>query len=115
MKSSLRNQQMNNEELRELVKGSWVHSHEEDTETEKVFRPAHYKFPPSRGRTLYQFEPDGTLVHVGPGADDRPERQKGKWELTKDGQLILHPESSSAKSRLLRVVSVEKDKLVVKK
>jgi hypothetical protein len=106
---------MKNEEVRKLVEQSWVHSHEEDTETEKVFRPAHYKFPPSRGRTRFQFEPDGTLVHVVPGIDDRPKAQKGRWELTQDGDLILYPESSPAKSQRLRVVSIEKDKLIVKR
>ena len=34
----------------EQVAGRWVHSHEEDSGDELVFRPAGYAFPPSRGR-----------------------------------------------------------------
>jgi len=37
---------------RAQVAGRWVHSHEEDTDDEMVFRAADsgYAFPPSRGR-----------------------------------------------------------------
>ncbi len=32
----------------------WIHSHEEDTDTEMVYRPADFAFPPSRGRTGFE-------------------------------------------------------------
>lgn len=106
---------MKNEELKEVVQGSWVHSHEEDTETEKVFRPADYNFPPARGRTGFHLEPSGSLVEIGPAPDDRIQSQKGTWEVTQDGDLIIRPESPKRTSQLLKIVSAEKDKLVVKK
>lgn len=106
---------MSDEEKKELLHQHWVHSHEEDTETEEVFRPADYAFPPSRGRTEFQLKPDGTLVQMGAGPDDRPQAQTGRWELTADDSLVLHPESSSEASQSMPISSVEKDRLVVKK
>ena len=40
----------------------WVHSKEEDTETEMVYRPSTYSFPPVRGgRVSLDIKPDGTF------------------------------------------------------
>ena len=47
----------------------WVHSHEEDTETEMVFRPASHPFPRSRGRRSFELRPDGTFVEGPSGAE----------------------------------------------
>ena len=49
----------------ERLIGSWVHSHEEDTATEQVFRRAHYAFPPSRGREALELRSDGTAAVHG--------------------------------------------------
>jgi hypothetical protein len=106
---------MSTEERRELLHRFWVHSHEEDTDTEMVFRPDDYKFPPSRGRRGFQLNADGSLVRTGPGPTDRPESQTGRWELTQGGDLVLYPESPSGKSQSLRIASIDEDKLVVKK
>ncbi len=46
----------------DMLAQHWVHSHEEDTEEEMVFRPASYPFPPSRGRKSLQLEPGGRLA-----------------------------------------------------
>jgi hypothetical protein len=106
---------MSDAERRELLHRFWVHSHEEDTDTELVFRPADYQFPPSRGRRGLLLNPDGSLVRTDPGPVDRPQSQTGRWELTSDGDLILSPGSPSARSQSLRIASVDKDKLTIKK
>jgi hypothetical protein len=106
---------MSEEERRELLHRFWVHSHEEDTDTEMIFRPDDYKFPPSRGRRGFQLNVDGSLVQTGPGPTDRPEAQTGRWELTQDGDLILHSELSSGRTQSLRIASIEKDRLVIQK
>lgn len=41
---------------------TWLHSYEEDTETELEYRPEtpeNFAFPPSRGRTGFTFLPNG--------------------------------------------------------
>src|SRR5260370_746002 len=42
----------------QLLQRRWMHSREEDTATEMVFRPASYHFPPARGRTGFALGPD---------------------------------------------------------
>jgi hypothetical protein len=69
----------------------WVHSHEEDTETELVFRPDTYSFPPSRGRRSFELRRDGTYRERGPGPADAPEESAGRW-LVEEGRLFLHGE-----------------------
>ena len=90
----------------------WVHSHEEDTADEMVFRPASYAFPPSRGRRSFQLKPEGTVVTFGPGPDDRSVQSEGTWQLDADNKLILQTGTAERAMPLLRV---EPNKLVVKK
>ena len=85
----------------------WVHSHEEDTGTEMVFRPASYDFPPARGRQGFELKPDGGLIDYAIGPTDRRAKSKGKWTL-EDDELRLG-------ERSLKVVSVDSQRLVVRK
>lgn len=94
---------------------NWVHSHEEDTKTEMVFRPASYPFPLSRGRRSFELEPDGSLVEHGVAPNDRRQLAKGKWELKDDDRLVFYKSEAAEASRVLEIVSADKDRLVVKK
>jgi hypothetical protein len=60
-----------------VVQKPWVHAHEEDTDSELIYRPASYSFPPSRGRSALDLRPDGTYVESSPGPTDRPEQTSG--------------------------------------
>jgi len=93
----------------------WVHSHEEDTDTEMVLRPLSYKFPPSRGRASFELKPDGCLVEHGIGPTDRREQSEGRWKLEGGNSLAFYKESKPKPYRVLRVVSAGKDRLVIKK
>jgi hypothetical protein len=96
--------------------GSWVHSHEEDTDTEMVFRPPDHDFPPSRGRRALALEPDGRFFEQGPpGPDDRPLGVEGTWELAEDDTLVLSGEAEAEPVRAMRIASAEPDRLVVRK
>ena len=106
---------MSNEGQRELLQGFWMHSYEEDTDKEQIFRPADYRFPPSRGRRGFQLNADGSLVQTGPGPTDRPESRTGRWELTEDGDLLFYPELPSGRRQSLQIASIDKDRLVIKK
>ena len=94
----------------------WVHSHEEDSDTEMVFRPASYKFPPARGRSFFDLKPDGNLTEGGPGPTDRSEAQEGKWKLDGGKNLVFYQGAKSDQpSRVLQLAAADRNRLVVKK
>jgi len=95
---------------RERLAGRWVHSHEEDTDEEMVFRSADsgYAFPPSRGREALELHPDGSYGGTVPGPVDKPEERSGEWTLEEGNRLVLG-------DRVLEVTSAERDVLRVRK
>ena len=88
----------------------WTHSHEEDTPGRMVFRPAGWRFPPSRGRRSFALGAGGALLSSRPGPTDRSEAAEGSWRLREDGVLELDQQGQASE---LRVVEVAADKLVV--
>lgn len=91
----------------------WVHSHEEDTDDEMVFRPATYPFPPSRGRTSFELRPDGTYLESSPGPVDLPEESSGCWSL-RGSRLVLGAEGDRP-GHAWEVRAAEEERLVVRK
>jgi hypothetical protein len=91
---------------------SWVHSHEEDTDTELVFRPASYAFPPSRGRSALDLHSDGSYGESAPGPTDRPAETEGTWTLGGD-ELKL--QAADGSTRVLKIASAGPDRLVVRR
>ena len=93
--------------------GTWYRSGEEETATEKVFR--HLKpgepVPRGRNREILELKPDGTLIEGGIAPTDARTEQEGKWNVDGD-KLIL---ASSDSCRTLEIVSVDSDRLVIKK
>jgi hypothetical protein len=84
-----------------------MHSHEEDTDDEVVFRPASYRFPPARGRTGFDLKEDGSLVQHGIGPTDRQTQAAGRWKL--DGTTL------KLGARAMTIVSLERNRLVLRK
>ena len=93
----------------------WVHSHEEDTDTEIVFRPETFKFPRSRGRKSFELRPDGGLVETGVGPTDRPEELQGTWKLKGGDNLSFYMGQQAKPRRVMQIASVDKDRLVIRK
>jgi hypothetical protein len=93
--------------------GKWVHSHEEDTDTQQVFRPASHQFPPSRGRRGFELRPDGSLIEGGPGPTDRTTTASGSW--TSDGRELVFSSGPSGSPRRYHIESVAPNKLVLRK
>jgi len=85
----------------------WMHSHEEDTEAEVVYRPASYQFPPARGRTGFELKADGALTEYGIGPTDRRTQTAGKWKL--DGDTL------KIGTRAMKIVSLDRGRLVLRK
>jgi hypothetical protein len=93
----------------------WVHSHEEDSETEMVFRPETYDFPPSRGRVSFLLRDDGSFTDWGIGPTDRTEKSTGAWELEDDRHVVLRDKDTRVVRRRLDIQSVSEDRLVIRK
>jgi len=100
---------------RHALRQHWVHSHEEDTDREMVFRPATFAFPPSRGRSAFELKDDGTVVEREPGPTDRPQETEGTWKLEGSDRLAFFRPSQPTPTRVLRIRSVASDRLVVQK
>ena len=97
----------------DAVVGHWVHSHEEDTDDEMVYRPASYAFPPSRGRTSFDLRPDGSYVERAPGPVDVPVESEGSWSLEGD-RLFLGAEGDRP-GRGWEITAAEGDRLTLRK
>jgi hypothetical protein len=93
----------------------WLHSHEEDTDTETVYRPASFSFPRSRGRMGFELRPDKTLIDVGIAPTDVPRELSGTWDLEggEEKSLLLKPAGASPSK--LDILSLSPDRLVVHK
>jgi hypothetical protein len=100
---------------RDALHQHWVHSHEEDTETERVFRPASFAFPRSRGRSAMALKPDGGLVETGIGPTDRPQESLETWKLEGDDTLSIYEKGKQKPKRTMKILSLDKDRLVVRK
>jgi hypothetical protein len=98
----------------ELLHRRWLHSHEEDSDTEMVFRPASFKFPPSRGRAGFDLKPNHSFVDIGIAPADGPQESTGTWKFH-DNQLELFKPPASTPTRTLQIVSADKNRLVVRK
>ena len=96
------------------MSGRWVHAQEEDTEDAMVFRPAGTDLPPSRGRIAFELRADGTFAETGLGATDVPEEATGSWTLEGD-TITLSKGASQGVPREMRVVTADKERLVVRK
>jgi hypothetical protein len=91
------------------LQGRWVHSHEEDTADEMVYRSASsgYDFPRSRGREALELRPDGSYEGTVPGPTDKPEASGGGTWALEDGDKLVLPdrtlEITGAEGGVLRV------------
>jgi hypothetical protein len=100
---------------RELLVRRWVHSHEEDTDTEMVFRPDDFEFPPSRGRLALELKEDGTALERGIGPTDVPQEEERAWTVDPNGTIVLEEKGTGRVLRRLTVESAETDRLTVRK
>ena len=101
--------------VRNALHQHWVHSHEEDTATETVYRPASFAFPRSRGRSAMALKPDGGLVETGIGPTDRHQESQGTWKLENDDALSIYEKGQAKPKRTMKIISMDQDRLVVRK
>jgi len=92
--------------------GSWVHSHEEDSGQEMVFRRETFPFPLARGRDEMELDEDGRYTALAPGPVDVPQASTGTWTVTGE-RLVLTPDAPGQAPRVWTVRELEDDRLVV--
>ena len=90
----------------------WVHSREEDTSTETVYRPVDYPFPPSRGRSALVFHTDGRLKRIGIGSTDISSVREGTWRIVEPGSVLIQMQVNDAKEEVT-VQSLDEGRLVI--
>lgn len=93
----------------------WIHSHEEDTGSEMVFRPSTFTFPPSRGRSGFELRPDQSLVEIGIAPTDGSRQETGRWEIGSDGTLRFYKNTRAVPDRTLKVTSLDTNRLVIER
>lgn len=93
----------------------WLHSHEEDTSTERVYRPSSFPFPPSRGRTGFELQAGNVGRRIGIAAHDGATEERCAWELEENGEQRLVLKRPSGDRLVLQIVSLDQDRLVVRR
>ena len=91
----------------------WVHAHEEDSASGRVYRPKSFALPPSRGRTAFELGSDGSYVEHGPGPTDRNvQKAGGRWHLSGQELTVIDPAGTERRSK---VVELSPDRLMLAK
>lgn len=67
----------------------WIHSHEEDSASSRVYRPSSYDFPLSRGREQWDLRADRSAVHYAIAPADGHEKRVGTWAYSDGKQLSI--------------------------
>jgi hypothetical protein len=92
----------------------WVHSREEDTGENIVYRPVGYPFPPARGREGIEFREDGAFIHYLIGPSDRPQAINGQWQSNEPMIIEVDFSDQSRSPYKLFIVKCSDEVLIVK-
>ena len=96
----------------DLLCRRWVRAREEDTAAEQVYRPAGFPLPPSRGRTGFVFNADGTFTRIGIGATDISQVSQGTWEIDAADRVRINV---GGESETLEIEDLETDRLTIRR
>ena len=98
-------------EFDDLCQG-WVHSYEEDTDAETVYRPVAFDFPPSRGRNGFRLDSDMSCSRIGIAKTDGSDVTEGTWEIVGEHPLRIRVDFGDT-SQILMVRALDKDRLSI--
>lgn len=97
------------------LEGTWLHAHEEDQEGISVYRPNTYAFPPSRGRTGFQFDHNGLFTQYDIAPTDGLEGRKGQWKVEGNNTVRISLDDKKDPEYKLEIVSLENGVLKVRR
>lgn len=92
----------------------WTHSHEEDSEGIKVYRPSGYNFPPSRGRDGFELKENGEFIRYGVGATDKQEAVVGTWIAEGENKIQVSFDPQNNQSFTIDIVSSDENVLKIR-
>lgn len=97
----------------------WTHLHENDKDGIEEYRNDSYDFPLARGRTGFEFKPDGTFIRYDIAPTDGSLAVPGTWK-TGDSEnkidiQVKSPLQDTPEQYSLEVVELTKDVLKVKR
>jgi len=101
----------NSEQLPLCLFKRWIHSHEEDYEGVKVYRPSDYKFPPSRGRKGFEIKVNGEFIYYGIAPTDGSIRFVGYWQAKSSHQIDAYTEEQTIKPYRINILSCDESVL----
>jgi hypothetical protein len=104
---------MSNDFDKELLCQRWIRDHKASNETEETYIPQGFK--PVRGLKGFELKPDQTAIDISSGSADQPEERTGNWEIEEGDLPILQISLDNGKTKKLSIISVEKDRLLVRK
>jgi len=102
-------------EVEQRLVGTWRHSHEEDTATQSVYRPESFDFPPTRGRTGYEFRSGHSCTYVGISPRDGAAKESCTWQLRGGARPEIVLTFPGGRPKVLPLVSVDGERLVIRK
>lgn len=92
----------------------WIHSHEDDGDNFKAYRPKDYDFPVSRGRDGFEIKADGQFIWNRIAPADGNERVPGTWAWEADKVMLATFDEGTHITRLrLTILDVSKEMLKV--
>jgi hypothetical protein len=98
----------------ECIYNHWIHSYEEDTENEKVYRLSTFEFPPSRGRDGFEIKENGEFILYITGPADRPQKIFGNFTI-ESNKLHVELTSNIQKSYTMTILSCDENQLKIQK
>jgi hypothetical protein len=67
----------------------WIHSNEEDTEEESVYRPENFNFPPSRYRNQFEICDNGEIIQYVVAQGAMTTKTSSKFKIVEDGIIKI--------------------------
>lgn len=102
-------------EVSSLMFKHWKHSHEEDYEEIKVYRPSEYNFPPSRGRDGFELKENGEFIRYGVGATDKQVAVVGTWIPESENKIQVSFDNQNSQSFIIDSVSLDENVLKIRR
>ena len=93
----------------------WRHSHEENVGNIDVFRPATFRFPPSRGRLGFEIKPNGEIILHDIAAADGIAIKTGRWTFIPPDSIVTDFSPNTARKFHFKIVSCTREMLKIKR